>query len=60
MVLVLLLLLPLGALAVAAAAGTDRDALLAFKAGVSDPTGKLLWWNRGSGTTRCISAGGPA
>ncbi|CAD6338747.1 unnamed protein product [Miscanthus lutarioriparius] len=45
MVLVPLLLLPLGALAVAAAAGTDRDALLAFKAGVSDPTGKLLWWN---------------
>ncbi|PUZ59578.1 hypothetical protein GQ55_4G053600 [Panicum hallii var. hallii] len=39
----LLLLLQLGALA--AAAGTDRDALLAFKAAVSDPSGKLRSWN---------------
>ncbi|CAN6220172.1 unnamed protein product [Urochloa humidicola] len=40
----LLLLLQLGTLA--AAAGTDdRDALLAIKAAVSDPSGKLRSWN---------------
>ncbi|KAL6603129.1 hypothetical protein ACP70R_043490 [Stipagrostis hirtigluma subsp. patula] len=38
----LLLLLQLAA---AAAADTDRDALLAFKAGVSDPSGVLRSWN---------------
>ncbi|CAL5040960.1 unnamed protein product [Urochloa decumbens] len=42
----LLLLLQLGTLvAAAAAAGTDRDALLAIKAAVSDPSGKLRSWN---------------
>ncbi|CAN6201016.1 unnamed protein product [Urochloa humidicola] len=39
----LVLLLQLGALA--AAAGTDRDSLLAFKAAVTDPSGKLRSWN---------------
>ncbi|KAE8804526.1 putative receptor-like protein kinase [Hordeum vulgare] len=38
---------------VAAAAGTDRDALLAFKAGVtSDPTGALRSWNNDTGFCR--------
>ncbi|CAN6173502.1 unnamed protein product [Urochloa humidicola] len=41
----LLLLLQLGMLAAAAAEGTDRDALLAIKAAVSDPSGKLRSWN---------------
>ncbi|CAN6200583.1 unnamed protein product [Urochloa humidicola] len=40
----LLLLLQLGTL-MAAAAGTDRGALLAIKAAVSDPSGKLRSWN---------------
>ncbi|CAN6173501.1 unnamed protein product [Urochloa humidicola] len=42
----LLLLLQLGTLAATpAAAGTDGDALLAIKAAVSDPFGKLRSWN---------------
>ncbi|KAF7111070.1 hypothetical protein CFC21_111120 [Triticum aestivum] len=48
---------------VAAAAGTDRDALLAFKAGVTqDPTGALRSWSNGTGICRwagvnCSAAG---
>ncbi|CAN6215707.1 unnamed protein product [Urochloa humidicola] len=41
----LLLLLQLGMLVAAAAEGTDLDALLAIKAAVSDPSGKLRSWN---------------